>query len=82
MCREDDKDVVVSEIELEDCGSVGVETLRVHFGESATGLKYRSESGNWRLLRINRDTIAASRQGWSSEINYYLTFSESKYIPV
>ena len=30
VCREED---VVSEIELEDCGSVGVETLRVHFGE-------------------------------------------------
>ena len=28
-----EKRMFESEIELEDCGSVGVETLRVHFGE-------------------------------------------------
>lgn len=70
LCKS--KDGSVLEIDVEDDGTVGLETLKSVFGEKATGLTYTNPStGRERLVRVSDKQMLEPKDGWGTPERVY-----------
>ena len=70
LCKS--KDGSVLEIDVEDDGTVGLETLKSVFGEKATGLTYANPStGRERLVRVLDKKMLEPKDGWRTPERVY-----------
>jgi hypothetical protein len=70
LCKS--KDGSVLEVDVEDDGTVGLETLRSVFGEKATGLTYTNPStGRERLVRVLDKQMLEPKGGWETPERVY-----------
>ena len=78
LCRS--KDGTVLEIDIEDDGTIGLETLNSVFGETATGLTYTNPStGRERLVRVSDKKMLEPKDGWGTpERVYRVTFGQER----
>ena len=59
------------ELELDSDGSISLEGLKLHFGNAATGLKFKNpETKAWRLMSSKEEKIKPSR----FDVTYYVWY--------
>jgi len=66
VCEDEDDDDKVTEVVKESDGSVLLSTLQDSF-PNAVGLRYKSESGSWRGVRMLDGVLEPPHGGWGSE---------------
>lgn len=67
----------ITEFPLEDDLTLEVETLQSQYPQ-AIGLKYKSESGAWRAMKVNGGIISAPGNQWDKEATYVATYDNKR----
>ena len=72
----------LTEIDLDDDGSLAVETLQSQFGGAVMGLRFRNPAtGNFRAVKVRNGVLFPPRGGWG-ERNYFVTKSDAASQPI
>ena len=76
LCKANDGSIL--EVDVEDDGTVGLETLKSVFGDKAAGLIYTNTStGRDRLVRVSDKNLLEPKDGWKTpERVYCVTFRQ------
>lgn len=68
----------ITEIEVDDDGMVGMETIRAQFGDVAVGLRYKNEeTGCWRAISCASGRLIPPKSGWQ-DIKYSLQLKKQE----
>jgi len=73
----------LTEIDLDDDGSLAVETLQSQFGGAVIGLRFRNPAtGNFRAVKVQNGILFPPRGGWGKKRSYFVTKSDAASQPI